>query len=169
MYESKRLILKHPVQSDWSAMYRNVWSHPETARYMLWDVTRSEEAAIARMERSIAFQKKHPAWFAYDKDSGQPIGFAGFCMLEQGIAEETGIALGPDYVGRGLGKELLNLLTEIARTEYHAAHFSAACRSENCASRGMILGCGFRFSHQEPRIDPRDGNNYILEFYQKDL
>lgn len=39
MYESKRLILKHPDFSDWVPMLHNVWCHEETARYMLWSIT----------------------------------------------------------------------------------------------------------------------------------
>lgn len=169
MYETAHLIMKHPVFSDWKAMLRNVWQHSETARYMLWDVTTTETAAKERMERSIRYQQGKPCWFVYEKESGAPIGFAGMCQSENGIYEDTGIALGPDYVGKGYGKEILNLLTEIARTDYAAKQFIASCRSENRASRGMILGCGFRFIRQENRIDPRNNQPYVLEFYEKRL
>ena len=55
--ETKDLILGKARLSDWKAMYENVWSHPESARYMLWSVTTSEADARSRMERTIAFQK----------------------------------------------------------------------------------------------------------------
>ncbi len=169
MYESKRLILKHPDFSDWVPMLHNVWCHKETARYMLWSITTNEADAQERMRRSIVYQQSHTAWMIYEKESGQPIGFAGFCELEEGVFEDTGIALGPAFVGKGYGKETLNLLTQIAKAEYGAVRFIASCRSENKASRRMILGCGFRFTHQEDRTDPRDAAPYILEFYEKEL
>lgn len=169
MYETKRLLLKHPEFSDWEGMYRNLWRYEESAKYMLWNVTSSEEEAQERMRRSIAFQQGRPAWFVYEKSSGEPIGFAGFCKKEEGVFEDTGIAVGPSFVGIGYGKEILNLLTETAKSEYGAVRFIASCRSQNGASRNMILGCGFQFDHQESRMDPRTNLPYLLEFYQKNL
>ena len=169
MYETNRLQLKHPVFSDWEGMYRNLWCHPESAKFMLWNVTTNAEAAQERMRRSIAFQEGKPAWFVYEKSSGEPIGFAGFREIGAGVYEDTGIAVGPEVVGKGYGKEILNQLTRIAIEEFGAVRFIASCRSENQPSKGMILGCGFRFTHQENRIDHRDETPYILEFYEKAL
>ena len=39
---------------DWEDLYRNVWSRPETARYMLWTVTDSEEEAIKQSQEANA-------------------------------------------------------------------------------------------------------------------
>ena len=169
MYESVRLTLKHPTFSDWEPMLHNVWSHEETARHMLWSVTVSDEAAQERMRRTIAYQRDHTAWLVYEKERSVPIGFAGFRKIDAGVYEDTGIAVGPGFVGKGYGKEILNLLTRIAKTEYGAVRFIASCRRENRPSRKMLLGCGFRFTHEENRIDPRNGTPYILEFYEKNL
>ena len=113
--ETKDLILKKAVQSDWEAMYRNLWCHEESARYMLWTVTTSEEEAQDRMRRTIEFEKKEKyALLVYDKRSGQAIGFAGMREIEPGVFEETGVALGPEFVGKGYGKQILNALVEEA-------------------------------------------------------
>lgn len=169
MPETKDLLLKHPDFSDWKQMYANIWSRPESARYMLWDVTTSESAAKARMERTIAFQKGKSVWVVYEKSSGQAIGFAGTQEISPGVWEETGIAVGPDYCGKGYGKQLLNCLIAYARQNGNAREFHACCRSENAPSRGMILHCGFQFSHSENRIDPRTNLPFIMEFYIKQL
>lgn len=166
MYETNRLILKKAEFPDWEQMYRNVWQHAQTARYMLWSVTTDEEDAKERMRRTIAFQRDHSAWTVYEKASGQAIGFAGF-QNENGVCEDTGICVGPAFVGKGYGKEILNALLDISMEQCGAREFIVSCRSENAASRGMILGCGFRFSHQESRIDFRNGTAYTLEFYRK--
>ena len=129
MYETDRLQLKHPVFSYWEGMYRNLWCHRESAEFMLWNVTTSPEEAQERMRRSIAFQEGKPAWFVYEKCSGEPMGFAGFREIEPGVFEDTGIAVGPAFVGKGYGKEILNLLTRIAKEEYGAVGFIASCRS----------------------------------------
>ena len=168
MYETNRLILRKAVFSDWEQMYRNIWCHEETARYMLWAVTESEAAAKERMERTIAFQQSHHAWLVVEKESGKAIGFAGL-REESGVCEDTGIAVGPRYVGKGYGTEILNELVRIAKEGLNAHGFIATCRNENEASRKMILGCGFRFSHTEPRIDKRNGEKYTLEFYRKEI
>ena len=86
-----------------------------------------------------------------------------------GVVEDTGVALGPAYVGRGYGKELLSLLLEIAKTEYGARLFVGSCRSQNSPSRALMLACGFRFTHTEDRTDPRNGTAYVVEFYEKNL
>lgn len=40
MIETKDLIIDKAKQSDWKDMYYNVWRHPETAKYMMWSVTK---------------------------------------------------------------------------------------------------------------------------------
>lgn len=167
--ETRDLILRHPVFDDWEGMYRNLWSREESARYMLWDVTKSEKDAKARMERSIAFQTDKPVWFVYEKESGEPIGFAGITQVDDGIFEEAGIALGPDFTGRGYGKQILNALADYTRDSLCGRILRASCRNENVPSRGMIMGCGFRYISSENRIDPRNKTYYILEHYEKEL
>ena len=104
--ETKDLLLAKARFEDWADMYRNVWSRPETARYMLWTVTASGEEAKARMERTISWQSSHDVWTVYEKSSGQAIGWAGLAELSPGVWQETSIALGPDFVGRGFGRQI---------------------------------------------------------------
>lgn len=75
--ETKDLLLEKAKYEDWESIYRNVWSRPETAKYMLWKVTTDEEGARERIKRSIAWQENHDAWLVYEKASGQAVGFAG--------------------------------------------------------------------------------------------
>ena len=167
MIETKDLILRKGVFDDWKAMYENVWSHPETARYMLWDVTTSEEDARARMERTIRWHSEHHAYFVEEKSSGQCIGFAGFIELAPGVYEDTGVALGPDFVGRGYGKQVLNGLFSIVFDQLKGEKFIGSARSENAASIALQRSCGFRYTHSEKRADPRNGDEYTLNFYEK--
>lgn len=161
--ETEDLILKKAVFEDWQDIYRNLWCHPESAKNMLWEPTFTEEAAKERMERTIEYQNKVKyALFIYEKKTNRAIGFAGMKLIETGVYEETGIAFGPDFVGRGYGKQVLNALVEAGRLE-GADKMIATCRTVNIASHKMQMSCGFIFSHNEDRIDPRNNEPYVLE------
>ena len=166
--ETADILLKKAVQDDWKDMYENLWKYKESAKYMFWDVTTSEEDAISRMERTIAFEKKEKyALLVYEKRTGTAIGFAGMRELEPGVFEELGIAIGPAFTGRGYGKQILNALVQEAFEHCHATEFRACCRKANLASHNLQMSCGFSFSHEEERIDPRDGTPYVMEYNVK--
>ena len=170
MPETKDLILRKAVMEDWQAMYRNIWRHPESAKFMVWNVTESEEAAISRMARTLAFQAAHDHhWTVIEKASNQGIGWAGMAEQAPGIWGETGIALGPDFTGKGYGKQILNCLTDYARDQLGAKKFVASCRRENLISKRLQLSCGFTYTHSEQVLHPRDQILYILDHYEKNL
>lgn len=169
MPETKDLLLRKGIQSDWKAMYENIWQYSESAQYMLWDVTTSEEAAYARMERTLRFQAAHEFhWTVVEKASGQAIGWAGMQELSPGVWEECGIALGPRFTGRGYGKQLLILLMEEAKRQ-GAQRFIACFRSQNQRSRGLTQSLGFRFTHTEEKVDHRNSEPYTMEYFEKEL
>ena len=131
---------------------------------MLWDVTTSEDEAQKRMERTLRFQKYHKySFFIYEKSSNNAIGFVGMMELQPGIFEDIGLALGPDYTCRGYGTQVLTaLLKEAKRCGAHK--FIGTCRKQNLASHALLMRCGLQFSHDEDRVDSRDGSAYVLEF-----
>jgi len=168
--ETNDLILRKAVQEDWYDMYHNIWSHPESARYMFWEITTSEEDAVARMERTIKFQASHDYhWTVVEKSSGRAIGWAGLEVLRPGVCAETGIAIGPSFTQRGYGKQILNALTSYAHQHLGAERFIACCREENAASRKLQISCGFRFSHTEQMLDPRNQSLFTMQYYEKEL
>jgi RimJ/RimL family protein N-acetyltransferase len=165
--ETRDLILKRAVFEDWHQIYTNLWRHEESSRYMLWEPTFSEEAARARMERTIDFQAEHPlTWFIYEKSGGQAIGFAGLEEIAPGVYEDASVALGPDYVGRGYGKQVLKALAHLVFERLDGIRFVCSCRSVNLASRNLQLSCGFTYTHSENRIDARNGEAYVLDFHE---
>lgn len=166
--ETRDLILAKARFEDWEDMYRNVWSRPETARYMLWQVTSREEEARARMERTIAWQREHDVWLVREKPSGQAIGWAGLAEASPGVWQETSIALGPEFVGRGYGRQILQLLMDIARSR-GGTEFRCSARSENTASKALITSCGFTLASEGSCVDQRDGRPYVLEVYERKL
>lgn len=168
--ETNDLIIKQAEQKDWKDLYYNIWRHAESAKYMLWKVTTSEEEAQARMQKTIVYEQTHPyAWIVYEKASKQAIGFAGMTEIEPGVYEDMGIALGPDFVGKGYGKQIVNAMVDYAKNELHAKKMVLSCRSQNLASKKLQATCGFIYSHSEDRVDPRTNEGYVLEFTYKEL
>ena len=170
MPETKDLKLEKGRLSDWEDMFLNVWSRPECARYMFWDLTFDAEAARERMERTVRFQKAHPhAWTVFEKAGGRAIGFAGVDTEDGDTAAEQGICLCPEYWGRGYGMQILQVLMVYARTELGAKRFICRCRPENAVSRHLIEKCGFSLVREESVLDHRDERPCVLLRYEKDL
>ncbi len=73
LIETKDLIMKKGEFNDWKPLYRNIWSRDESAKYMLWKVTKSEEEAKTRMTRTLDYQQKEKyALQVYLKDGMEP-------------------------------------------------------------------------------------------------
>ncbi len=168
LLETDSLILKKAEFEDWKAMYRNVWSRPETAKYMAWRVTTEEEDARARMQKTIKYQENHDTYLVYEKKSGQAIGFAGVEEIRPHSFQDASIALGPEYVGRGYGKQILQLLVEYCRS-LGGKEFYYSARANNEASKALALSCGFIYRYAEKKTDLRNGEPYELEVYCKEL
>jgi len=164
--ETEDLFLKKAEFDDWKDIFGNLWRYEESAKYMLWTAVKTEEEAKERMRRVMEWQKNHLEYLVYEKKSGQAIGFAGMEKVEEDVYEDTGIAIGPKFIGRGYGRQILKGLAENCFHVRGAKKFISSCRSENKASKRMSLSCGFTFSHSEKRVDRRNGEEYILEFYE---
>lgn len=168
MIETESLILDKAKFSDWKDMYENVWSQPESAKYMLWNITRSEEDAKIRIMKTIAFQKDHDTYLVYKKAGGRAIGFAGVEKIRPYVYQETGICLGPDYVGNGFGKQILQGLIQYCKKEFGAKTFIYSTREENRASIGLAKSLGFTMISSAPKTDSKDGHSYnLLQFSLK--
>ncbi len=123
MLETKDLYLDKAKYSDWEAMYRNVWSQSESAKYMTWNVTTSEKGAEIRIQKTIDFQKTHDTYLVYLKSNNEAIGFAGVEQLNAYTYEEAGICIGSKFVGKGYGKQVLQRLIRYCKEEHGAREF----------------------------------------------
>lgn len=170
MPETKDLIIRKAVMEDWKDMYHNIWGQPQSAKYMVWNITTTEADAVARMKRTIAYQAAHDChWTVVEKASGQAIGWVGMEKHSDGVWGETGIAIGPAFTGKGYGKQLLTFLTDYAKENLGAKRFVACCRRENLVSKRLQLSCGFSYTHSEEVMHPRDHIPYTLDHYAKEL
>lgn len=115
--------------------------------------------------KTIAFQKEHDTWLVYEKSSGKAIGFAGVEKVEPYIYQEAGICLGPNYVGKGFGKQILQGLIQYCKEEFGAKEFIYSTREENIASNRLAGALGFTVISSTPKKDSKDGHNYNLLKY----
>ena len=168
MLQTRDLILDKGKFEDWESMYRNVWSHPESAKYMQWRVTERPEDAPDRMRRNIEWQKVHDTYFVYLKATGKAIGFAGVERISPTLWEEGGICLGPGFVRKGYGRQILQCLLDYAKAQ-GAEEFVAYAREKNTASRALIASMGFAQIGSEERVDDRDGSAYTMLKFKRAL
>ena len=157
--KTKDLILRPARFEDWKSMYEHVWRHESTARYMLWDVTTSEEEARDRVERTIRYQQNGGLSFIVTLDD-EPIGFAGVVEVAPGIYEDTGGCLGPDFQRKGYGKQMLAALERLVFSR-GGSKFIVAHHRDNIPSKKVILSRNFTYTHSEEKEDR------ILDFYEK--
>lgn len=168
MLETKDLFLDKAKPSDWVAMYKNVWSQPESAKYMTWRVTTNEDEAQIRIQKTIEFQKTHDTYLIYEKVSGEAIGFAGIEQLGPYTYQEAGICLGPQFVGKGYGKQIVMQLIQYCKKELEAKEFIYSTRDNNEASKRLARSLGFQLIRTE-KIGEKDGRCYILQKYSLKL
>lgn len=166
--ETRDLFLKKATMDDVDDMHTTIWSKEETTKYMLWQVTRNIEEAKIRMLKTIEYQKNNLAYLVYEKETGKAIGFAGMNEIGDKVYKDSGIALGPEFVGRGYGKQILLSLVEYCFKDLKAIKIVCSCRRENIVSKKLLLSCGLHYTHSLPKTDKRDGSNYLLDFYVVD-
>lgn len=118
------------------------------------------------MEKVMKNQKAHDAWLIYEKESNQAIGWAGVSKMGGNVWQDTGIVIGPDFTGRGYGKQVLQCLIQYVFQEKRAEKFICSCRSQNSVSRSLIQSLGFVPFKAENRTDSRKGEKYILEYFE---
>ena len=166
MIETKDLILDKARYEDWEPMYRNVWSRPESFRYMKPAPSPNESEAQDRMRRTIDFQAgQAEAYTVFLKATREAIGFTGINCLEGAVWEETGICIGPDFWRRGYGWQILGALIARAR-ELGAKEFIYSSWEENTASRSMAEKAGFRQYAVEEHVREHDGKEYKMIKYR---
>ena len=168
MLETKDLILGKGKIEDWKALYENVWKQEETARYMTWSTSQTEEEGYAMTQNYLKMQEMNPtAYIVYEKEGRVPIGFAGMRETDKGIFEDSGIAVGVSYKGKGYGKQILSALLNQAFEELGAQKFIDACWAENIPSNKLAESAGLKFSHSEEAIDRRSGRAITMNYYEK--
>ena len=165
MPETKDLILRKAVIEDWQDMLHNIWSRPESAKYMLWNLTTTEEAAIARMERTIAYQEAHAYhWTVVEKATGQVFGSISVYNALLGEPQqkakwpgldfsggiwEPGYCIGQKWWGKGFTTEALQTVVDFWFRQVGGAFLTCCHAVQNPASGRVMEKAGFVYHHND--------------------
>lgn len=164
--ETKDLILQQGFADDWQDLYCNLWSREEVFRYLFSKPSPNEEAGKSR---TAAYAQMHgeaaTEFFVCEKVSGQAIGIAGIKELKPGCWTITDIAIGPDFHGRGYGKQIVNALLNLAFGEYGAAEVAYDCFAQNTVSKQLALSCGFTYTYSQEAELLKNGEKVILDYF----
>ena len=162
---TENLILRKAKDSDLESILTGVWSDEKIARTMLWKPTKTEEEAMERMERTIAYQADNHAFFVCLKKTDEAIGFAGIREAGDRVYEESGICIARAHQKKGYGKEVLQALIDLAFNRLQGKEFIYGCFHENRASAALCRSLGFVYSHSETMRRDWDGYEYVCDFY----
>ncbi len=166
--ETKNLILRKAKESDLDSIWNNIWIDEEIANNMLWEVTKTKELAIERLNRTINYQKDNYAYFVCLKSKDEPIGFAGVTEIENGIYEDSGICISRKYQGRGYAKEVVDALKKLVFVSLKGNRFIYGCFKENEKSRNVCLSRGFIYFKSEKTIREWDNKELIVDYHYFD-
>lgn len=167
MLETRDLLLRIGTPSDSKALYENYWRYPEAAQYMFWKPVESQSEADELMVKVIGFQKNGTSFCVCLKETNEVIGLAGVKDLGDGVIEDSGVGVGPKYVGRGFGTQITMALLQFSFETLKAKVVRFGCFEENQASERMILKCGFTFKKMgEEGIRKWDGKKYRSKIFE---
>ena len=159
----KNIILRKAKENDYKSMLKNVWGNEEVYKYMLYTPTLTIEEAIIRNEKSMEFQKNNFAYYIALKDSDIAIGLCAIREYDSGSYEERGICLGTDYQGKGYGKEVIELLLDLAFNMLNAKDFLYGYFNDNYRSKHLAELFGFKYLKTIEIERPWDKANKIVD------
>ena len=135
---------------------------------MMWSTSHTEKEGYEMTQNYLKMQEVNPnAYIVYEKEDSVPIGFAGMRETDKGIFEDSGIAVGVSYTGKGYGKQILSALLSQAFEELGAQKFIYSCWAENIPFNKLADSAGLKFSHSEEAIDRRSGGAITMNFYER--
>ena len=77
--------------------------------------------------------------------------------------------MGPNYVGKGFGRQILQGLIQYCKEQFGAKEFIYSTRDENTASNRLAKSFGFLLISSAAKIDSKDGHSYNLLQYSLKL
>ncbi len=140
---SQRVLLREWHPSEAESVHR--WlSDPGVNRFLSWGTKTLDESA-AHLSQIVEAQRADPRieyFLALEliTSPGTTIGDAGFSWIEVGVAE-IGCFLEPAYWGMGYGREVAELVIDLA-FELDAQEVIATCDADNWASQAVLSKCG---------------------------
>ena len=138
-------------RSDDLELAAALWGHPDVARFVFAGPPGREEIA-ARLGREIASQSEHgfQYWPIFLRADGRHAGCCGLRPYRPELAiVELGFHIHPALWRRGLAREAATAVIDHALAALGASALFAGHHPDNTASRDLLRGLGFRYTHDE--------------------
>ena len=128
-----------------------LWGDPEVARFIYANGV-SPALVAERLAREIAWQAEHgfQYWPVFLREDGSHVGCCGLRPYrpDEGI-HEFGVHIRPRHWRKGFASEAARAVIAHAFDRLGARALFAGHNPQNGASREMLLGLGFRYTHDE--------------------
>ena len=138
-----RVRLRTPRIDDAEALFAEVASDPEVARYMSW-TPHPDVAETRRVITELFNVGEERTWLIELQDSGEIIGTCGFRPV-QAHSRDFGYVLGRRWWGHRLMPEVVALLLAEMEGDPSVYRISAICHVDNTRSARVLEGAGLSF------------------------
>ena len=127
----------------------DLWGDPEVTRFIS-SVPLSRADVEARLARELASQAEHGVqyWPIFLLTDGSHVGCCGLHVHRPGVLE-LGFHIRSAFWRRGLAREAARAVIAHAFTHLGAGALFAGHNPGNTASRELLAGLGFRYTHDE--------------------
>lgn len=144
--ETERLVLRAIKERDTEELYR-IWSNHDVAEFMNIQAMNSLENARSMILILEALSEKEAGyrWTILDKADNRIIGTCGFNYFdEENMRTEIGYELDKEYWGKGLMKEALIWIIQMAFDEWKYNRIEAKVIPDNRNSIRLLEKLGFQ-------------------------
>ena len=164
--ETPRLLLRAPRLADAPALYAAVCeSLPELSPYMTWATPEYSLAVCEANTRAAValFAAREGLRYHFFSKNGEFVGNAAFHHVDWSVPKlELGYWLRTAYVGKGLMREGIAALCDMAEQDLKAVRLEIRCDTRNVKSAHVAQACGFglegvlRRETRDPQGELRD-------------
>jgi ribosomal-protein-alanine N-acetyltransferase len=142
-FETERLFLRRPVTLDVRTIFERYASDPDVTRYLSWPRHTALDDTRVFISFSDAEWKRWGCgpYLVFSRDDRLLLGSTGLAFESADVAS-TGYLLARDAWGRGYATEILNAMSDLART-LEVRRLYAVCHVDNRASQRVMEKCGF--------------------------
>jgi ribosomal-protein-alanine N-acetyltransferase len=146
--ETERLVLRQLTEGDAPGLLV-LRSNPELMRYIPRPLAKTEEDAVALVQRMTGMIERNEAinWGMFTKDTGRLIGMIGYVrFVPESYRAEVGYMLHQDFHGTGIMMEALKTVIEHGFRSFGLHVIEAIVDPANIPSQKLLERYGFQQS-----------------------
>lgn len=143
--ETERLVLDRVTEADFKEVFE-LRSNPETMKYIPRPLVKNDEDALEHIKMIDEKIENNTGinWGIRLKGDTKLLGIIGFYRMQpENYRAEIGYMLSPDFHGKGIVPEAVNVLINFGFKNLNLHSIEAVIDPENYASEKVLQKCGF--------------------------